>query len=220
MDMLNQSMGKIATDIPGATAVLHKLHLDFCCGGTKSLADALAEKGLDAASVVAELQQLQDRNSGNAPLKQLPTDELIEHILNRYHDIHRQQLPELIRLAQRVERVHGERPECPVGLWVQLEKLLQTLDEHMAKEEEILFPMLSRRMGAMATGPVAAMRHEHENHGVSLANIDKLTNNIRLPASACNTWRALYLGLETFKADLMDHIHLENNILFERLERA
>ncbi len=30
------------------------------------------------------------------------------------------------------------------------------------------------------------------------------------------TWRALYLGLEKLEAELMEHIHLENNILFPR----
>jgi regulator of cell morphogenesis and NO signaling len=36
------------------------------------------------------------------------------------------------------------------------------------------------------------------------------------PAEACYTWRALYLGLENLEQELMDHVHLENNILFRR----
>ena len=39
---------------------------------------------------------------------QLNNEEPIEHILDRYHDAHQEQLPELIRPAQR-ERVHGGR---------------------------------------------------------------------------------------------------------------
>ena len=41
-----------------------------------------------------------------------------------------------------------------------------------------------------------------------------LTNHIIPPADACNTWRALYRGLLEFRDDLMQHIHLENNVLF------
>ena len=49
-----------------------------------------------------------------------------------------------------------------------------------------------------------------------LAKLEALTNGITLPRGACNTWRALYLGLQTLREDLMAHIHLENNVLFER----
>jgi regulator of cell morphogenesis and NO signaling len=220
MDILNQSLGKIARDIPGATAVFYKQDLDFCCGGAKSLKTGLAEKGLDPTPIIEELKQLMERNTASEAFNEWSNDELIEHILDRYHDVHREQLPELIRLAQRVERVHGARPECPSGLWVELEKLLLTLEEHMEKEENILFPMISRKMDAMAKSPISAMRQEHSSQGDLLAVIDKLTNNITLPKGACNTWRALYLGLNTFKSDFMNHIHLENNILFERVENA
>ena len=33
----------------------------------------------------------------------------------------------------------------------------------------------------------------------------------------CNTWRALYSGIQEFADDLMMHIHRENNILFPRV---
>ena len=37
---------------------------------------------------------------------------------------------------------------------------------------------------------------------------------------ACNTWRALYTGLAQLREDLINHIHLENNILFPQFEQA
>ena len=61
------------------------------------------------------------------------------------------------------------------------------------------------------------MRFEHDQHGEALAKLEALTNNITPPTNACNTWRALYVGLAAFREDLMQHIHLENNILFEGL---
>ena len=42
----------------------------------------------------------------------------------------------------------------------------------------------------------------------------RLTNDITPPTGACVTWRALYTGLTQLREDLMQHIHLENNILF------
>ncbi|RBN03305.1 hemerythrin domain-containing protein, partial [Klebsiella pneumoniae] len=94
----------------------------------------------------------------------------------------------------------------------------QELESHMQKEEQVLFPMLARGHGAMAVMPITMMRMEHDDHGVALERLMALTHDLTLPRAACNTWRALYLGIGTFKQDLMAHIHLENNILFENAE--
>jgi len=141
--------------------------------------------------------------------------DLIDHILQRYHERHRQQLPELIALAAKVEQVHGKRPDCPAGLADRLRAMLQELESHMRKEEQVLFPMISRGHGAMAAGPIAVMRMEHDQHGEALREVAALTHDATLPADACATWQALYQGLRTFRDDLVEHINLENDILFE-----
>lgn len=217
MTILDQSLGQLARNIPGATAIFHKHHLDFCCGGKHTLREAAANRAIDAAVVAAELESLHT-HTAEQEWASLSDVELIEHILTRYHDVHRQQLPELIRLAQRVELVHGGHTECPVGLTARLELMHRELENHMRKEEQILFPMIAQGMKSIAVQPVAMMRHEHDDHGQGLADLERITRGITLPKGACNTWRALYLGLSTLKEDLMDHIHLENNILFDRID--
>jgi len=145
-------------------------------------------------------------------------EELIEHILNRYHDTHREQLPEMIRLAQRVERVHGSHPDCPAGLSAHLEAMQEDLENHMAKEEQILFPMITRGISGMARGPISIMRNEHEDHSAALARLGVLTNNLALPEEACGTWRKLYEDIAVFQVDLAAHIALENSVLFARID--
>lgn len=216
-DLLEQPMGVIAQNLPGATAVFHKFKLDFCCGGAHTLREALSKKNLTSDQVVGELAALLDRAEPDETSTEASNEALIEHILSRYHDVHRQQLPELIRLSRRVERVHGSKPACPVGLSAHLETMLEALETHMQKEEGILFPLLAQGVSA-AVHPIGVMRMEHDDHAQALARIDALTDGIRLPEGACNTWRALYLGLATFKTDLMNHIHLENNVLFNRFD--
>ena len=130
--------------------------------------------------------------------------------------MHREQLDELIRLAERVEKVHGDRPQCPIGLAEHLHKMKIELESHMQKEEQILFPMLIGGMSAMAAGPINVMKQDHDDHAHAINKISELTNNITPPEGACNTWRALYLALEHFKADLEEHIELENKVLFAR----
>ena len=221
LSSIDQSLGALARSIPGATQVFHAYQLDFCCGGKQSLREAAAKQGVDAEAVAERLAELQA--SGAASERdwcQAAPGELIAHILQRYHALHREQLPELIRLARRVEQVHGDREDCPLGLADHLTAMQQELESHMQKEEQILFPMLARGMAPMAQGPIAVMRMEHDQHGQELARLEALTDGIRLPRAACNTWRALYLGLDAFKQDLMAHIHLENNILFEGLAQG
>ncbi len=145
-----------------------------------------------------------------------PTDQLIEHILSTYHQRHREQLPELISLARRVEQVHASHPECPEGLADHLSDIRQALESHMLKEEQILFPMLLRGEQGEAGGPISVMRFEHEQHDEGLNTLRALTNDNQPPAHACNTWRTLYQGLELFCQELTQHIQLENEVLFTR----
>lgn len=222
MSYLDQSLGQLARRIPGATRLFDLHRLDFCCAGNRTLRKAAQDAGLDTEPLVRELHVLQQRTDEQSERNwsEATDSELVEHILARYHAVHREQLPELIRLARRVEQVHGDRPNCPLGLADHLEAMGQELESHMRKEELVLFPMISQGQGALAGMPIGVMRMEHEEHGEELRKLAELTNDITTPRDACNTWRALYLGLRTFREDLMAHIHTENNILFERFAPA
>ena len=87
---------------------------------------------------------------------------------------------------------------------------------HMQKEELILFPALRKGRGPRLANPIAAMIAEHDDHGVHLRELQRLTGSFTPPEGACATWRALYTGLDKFADDLVDHIHTENNVLFPR----
>jgi len=214
-DRADQAIGQIAVELPGATAVFRRLKLDFCCGGQVSLADACARKDLSVDAVLAELATLDRPLSADVPAS---PDALIDHILERYHAVHREQLPELIRMARRVEAVHRDHPEVPAGLADHLESMQDELLDHMAKEEQILFPMLRAGGSPMVRHPIMAMRHEHTSHGEQLDRLMALSSDATPPPAACNTWRALYSGIAQLQNDLISHIHLENNLLFPRFE--
>ena len=114
-----------------------------------------------------------------------------------------------------MERTHAAHPHCPHGLVALLERMQEELESHMCKEEHILFPWLNQGVPLLhVQGPIGVMRHEHDEHAQSLATLAGLTDDLTAPANACTTWRALYAGLEELRRDLMQHIHLENNLLF------
>lgn len=212
--LLNQTLGNLACLLPGATRVFRQHRLDFCCGGNTRLGDAARQQGLDAEALAQQLAALEGLGD-STDWREAPAAALIEHVLERFHERHREQLPELIRLASRVEQVHGNKPDCPRGLAAHLLHMQHELESHMCKEEQVLFPMLQRGVAPGGLqGPITVMRHEHDQHADALAHLAELTNDITPPANACNTWRALYRGLEELRDDLMQHIHLENNILF------
>ncbi|SFU51818.1 iron-sulfur cluster repair protein YtfE [Halomonas korlensis] len=216
MSLIEQTVGRTALTMPGATRVFRDHNIDFCCGGRISLGEAAERAGLIPEALVAELEALSQGVSDERDWSSASNEALIEHILTRYHDVHRQQLPELVRMARRVEQVHGERDTCPNGLADLLTTLHQEMESHMQKEEQILFPLLRQNTVDRVQGPIAVMRQEHDDHGEHLGQLMALTDDITPPKGACTTWRALYTGLREFRDDLMQHIHLENNLLFER----
>jgi regulator of cell morphogenesis and NO signaling len=100
---------------------------------------------------------------------------------------------------------------------------------HMQKEEQILFPYIETLErsadgnGSVETpffqtvrNPVHAMMKEHDAVGDLVKQIQKASGGFRAPTDACTSYRALYQGLRQFEADLHEHLHLENNILFPR----
>lgn len=215
MAFRDQPLGELALSIPRASALFRQYDLDYCCGGRQTLERAAVRKEIDVAIIEAQLAKLAElpvtRDWRVAPLS-----DIIDHIIVRYHDRHREQLPELILQATKVERVHADKPSVPRGLARHLTMLHEELTSHMFKEEQILFPMIKQGMGAQAGGPINVMESEHDDAGELLEVIKHVTQNVTPPAEACTTWKAMYNGINEMIDDLMDHISLENNVLFPR----
>jgi regulator of cell morphogenesis and NO signaling len=212
------TVGALAAQYPLATRVFARHHIDYCCGGGRPLAEVCRKSGLDAAQVAGEIEKeiaaspFQPERWDTAPL-----GDVIDHILAAYHRPLSEELRRLEMMAAKVFSVHGdkdpERLRELVDVYMGLE---DELIHHMAKEEQILFPMIRGGQGALADGPVSVMLHEHDDAGAALQRLRELTDGYQPPAEACTTWRALYHGLAALEADMHQHIHLENNILFPR----
>ncbi len=214
-DLSTRKVGDIAAQLAGATAVFRAHKIDFCCGGDVPLAEAAAGRGADLAQLEAALAAL----AGAPPDAPEETPDLVAHILTRYHETHRRELPELVKLARRVEAVHRAHPQAPAGLADLLERARAELEAHMAKEEQVLFPAMREGYQGSLDMPIRVMRHEHDGHGEILRALAAITGGFALPADACRSWQALYAGAEKLADDLTQHIHLENNVLFPRFER-
>lgn len=152
-----------------------------------------------------------------APADHAPTGVLIDHILERHHAEHRRVIPDLVRLAAKVEAVHEGDPYVPDGLAGALDALFDTLSSHMRREELILFPAMRANLGELE-GAIAVMRYEHDDHAAELAVIRSIAHDCVPPLHACRSWRALYRELDELLADIAEHVRLENAVLFPRFE--
>lgn len=221
---------EIAVSSPAATRILEKAGVDYCCGGSQSLSDACTEAGVSAEEILARL-----RVNGEAARPEdgdwlsATLGELTEHIREKHHGYVRKAIPRVCALLERVKEKHGaNHPEIAAieGLFLQLGR---EMIAHMQKEEIILFPYierleLSRREGAIlerpffqtVRNPIQMMVNEHEAAGDLAKQIRQASSEYAPPPDACASYQRLYSELHEFEADLHQHVHLENNILFPR----
>ena len=208
-------IGDIAAHHPLATRVFARHGIDFCCGGGVALATACAKRGLAVDGVIAEMHvELAGAPAEPSRWLSAPLPELVAHIVDTFHVPLREELPRLEFMARKVARVHADRdPEGRLPAIVEtFTGLRGELEEHMAREEDALFPAL------LAAGDcaVAPFVDEHETAGAALARLRELTDDYVPPPDACNTWRALWAGLAALESTMHEHVHLENNVLFPR----
>ena len=214
------TLADLAATHAGASRVFYRHDLDFCCHGRVSLAEACSKKSLAVAELVEELRA----ETAHAPdfrrWDEQPIPSLVAHVLARFHEAHRAELPRLLAMARKVELVHADKPSCPHGLAEHVQRIAEELEQHMQKEEQVLFPLILAGRGGMAAVPIQILEEEHVDHGRNLARLRDLAQGFKPPAEACGTWRALYLGLAELDEQVMQHIHLENNVLFPRALRS
>lgn len=221
--------GDIVTQFPMASQIFKKYKIDFCCGGDRPIGEALEQKQLDKEEVLQQINELYQASKSENK-KQINWAEqdygtLIDHVLNVHHAYLNQALPELAAFVKKVYRVHGQhRPEL-AEVFSLFNQLKMELEHHLIQEEEMIFPKVKEYEQAPSqtkleeiVQAIEVLEREHERSGNLLHELRKVTNDYILPEGACNTYRLTYLKLEELESDLFEHIHLENNILFPRLE--
>jgi len=226
------TVGEIAAEFPNAAREFEKLGIDYCCGGSKTLGDACAAAKISVEEALERLEKSTSAAQKSDPgqnWQDLPLADLIAHINRTHHVFVREECPRIEALAEKVAGVHAQRhPELEQVADV-FAALANELSVHMMKEEQILFPYVIRleeshvagepappAMFGSVVNPVRMMMQEHDGAGDALRSLRQLTLDYSVPEDACASYRALYHGLQEFEADLHQHIHLENNILFPR----
>jgi len=218
----------VAVDFRTA-AVFETFGIDFCCDGRRSLGDACRAASADPAAVVRALDALPPPATNDDDVTRWPIDRLIDHILTTHHTFVRAAMPMIARHLAKLHEVHGVRHPELVRIATIFEEVSGVLEQHMFKEEQILFPYV-RELGQHAgqargvhvspfgtvENPIRMMEREHRDAADELRLIRELTNGYMPPADGCTTYSVCMAELAHFERDLHRHVHLENNVLFPR----
>lgn len=222
----NKTLGQIVTEDHRAATLMAKYRLDFCCKGKRTLETACDEQHISVEELMKELEALSVTQDTGTSFENMSNSELISHILVKHHLYVKTESPQLLYFLQKIASKHGERHPELIGLQETFATLKNELEEHMEKEETILFPRLKEMTkesyppipGNFLAGPIQVMEAEHEAAGRLMEEIRRLTNDYTPPEDACTTYRVAFQGLEAYEKDLHQHVHLENNILFPRAQ--
>ena len=226
-----RTVREYALEIPAATRVFEKLGIDYCCGGGTSLADACAKAGVTVDEVLHSLKTNEgsEETFAGGEWQTASHAELIEHIVEKHHTFTRDELVRLEALFAKVCGVHGQNHPELLHIQNQFQALRRDLEPHMLREERVLFPYIismeetideKQPLPAPPFGtvrnPVRVMMAEHDAAGEILRTMRQLSSDYTTPPDGCISFQTLYSALIAFEADLHQHIHLENNILFPR----
>ncbi len=231
-NITGQTLASIVSYNHQAVPVLEKYHLDFCCKGKRTLAEACVEKGLAADTIAEEILNRINKDEGSHfPFNSMNAEQLISYILIKHHFYVKQSMPTILSHLERVAQKHGDRFPYMVKVFVLFKEVCAELTSHMQKEELILFPRI-KEIEAVSSigqnkkftegyiaGPIQVMEMEHDRAGEILYKIRQLTNSYTPPADACTTFRVSLAELKEFEEDLHKHVHLENNLLFPLAEK-
>jgi regulator of cell morphogenesis and NO signaling len=230
MITLETQVGEVVKSFPLTAQVFHKNRIDYCCGGKKSIKDACREANIPGENLLEQIEGLSNTKSQTPGLNfdQLSLSFLSEYIFEVHHKYLYENLPEIEFLVNKVAFKHSEKYAWINEVQSLFSELKSDLESHMPKEEMILFPYVKSMEGnqlqkrpvfSTISNPIHMMLSEHEHDGKILFKLREITNNYTPPEDACNSHLAMLAMLKDLDENLIQHIHLENNILFPKAEK-
>ena len=226
----SETVGEIVAAFPGASNLMKEYGIDFCCGGNRTLSEALKQQQIDEKHFLEQLNQLyqqaRQKQSQDVDYRQMPLGDLIDHIVQTHHAYLLKELPLLSEFVTKIFRVHGAAHPELAQLHKLFHQMKMDLEQHLVEEEEKVFPLIkeaeqsgTRDAFRKAQETIAKMEEDHSAVGDLLKEMRAITNDYRLPEDACRTYTLTFQKLEELESDMFQHIHLENNVLFPRVDR-
>lgn len=221
----NMSLAEIVKEFPGAIDIFNENKLDYCCGGKKTLEEALDGKEINIDDFVKKLNAQKEEyvsnqeNKLNTSIYTLNVKDLIVHIEDSHHIGERDLLHKLDELVNKILIVHYEHhSEELIKVHHLFSDLKKELEEHFVKEEQLVFPLMKESDGnnEKLLSLIQELKDEHEAAGEIIKQLQVVTNNFQAPQDACPTYILTYQNLKNLIDDIFVHIYSENSVLFAK----
>lgn len=216
----NTTLAELVAKCPDAAVVL--AHHDLEADG-RTVAEAAQAAGLCGCELARALDVAA---GGLADLWHSRPSQVIDNILATHHQWLRENLPAGAALLAEAKAAAGS-PQAISEVDIVHEGLCQELFSHMAKEEQILFPMIRQLESegritcgcGHLEGPVTQMEYEHDSAKQALRQLKALRLGLGERAGIdAETARRIDDYLQTLHDDMVTHIYKENQILFPAAE--
>lgn len=218
------TLADVVKEHPNTIGFLNGLHLDYCCGGHEAIKIALKEKGMDVDEFLEEINKIAARPTAQKDVhediesfKNLKVNEMLDDLEATHHVTDRRLMAETEELLNKILIVHyPHHGEMLTKLHHLYSDLKAELEEHFAKEERLVFPLMRQHPHPEqdVLDYVKSLEDEHTGAGDIIKKIYQLTDNFTPPADACPTFQRTYQVMETLFDDVFIHIFKENSIAF------
>ncbi|MGN7385753.1 iron-sulfur cluster repair di-iron protein [Sporosarcina sp. SAFN-015] len=226
---IDTRVSDIVTALPQSADLFRSLRIDYCCGGKIPLKDAAEQRNLNPLEVLNSIHSIEEKRENRLSMEASSFGEktLIAYIQEKYHESLREELPMLAPYITKVARVHGENHPHLLRVQEIFKALREELLNHTFDEDQNVFPLIleflnnpTAEVKEQLKTHVSELEAEHDNAGRLLYELREITDNFTPPEGACGTYRLVYARLEQLEKDTFEHVHLENNVLFERVAKA
>lgn len=228
--------GAMITDIVASdyrTADVFKRYgIEYCCVDNQSLTSVCQMKGLDTKAVISELRvAVRETNISNSiRYGEWHIDFLTDYIVNVHHQYLRNAIPPLKDYIEELYKSHKAEYPYLNDIHKLVASMSRQFTPHMKHEEEIIFPYIRQIAHAYyskesyASLLVRTLRkpiedvveQEHELIADTLIELRLITNHYTPPENACLSHKVAFSKLKEVDTDLVQHMFLENDVLFPR----
>ncbi len=206
--------------------------IEYCCGAKWPLRMVCEMRELKLENVLQDLRNVTRtiNISSTIPFDEWEIDFLTDYIVKIHHKYLQQALPKTKEQLSRFVDEHKKKYPYLVEIETLFSALYKTMLPHLKQEEEIIFPYIRHIAHAYDSKESYAsllvrtlrkpvediMNHEHDTLEKILFRLRTLTNNYTAPEAACTSHRLAYSLLQELDDDLVQHLYLENEILFPK----
>jgi regulator of cell morphogenesis and NO signaling len=227
---IDLTIGEIVAADYRTAKVFEANGIDFCCGGKVTFSVICRERGLDPVAISREIEAAK-----STPVERYrdyaswPLSFLADYIVNTHHTYLKENLEQISAYTRKIATVHGAHHPEVVEIATIFSKIATDMAAHLREEEEVFFPSIKRVEASQKAGNVPLIQDretikvslerlgsEHEEIGDAVHSISHLSKGYAIPNDVCNTFMITYQKLKEFEEDLHKHVHLENNILFQK----